>query len=140
MPKMSKSWIVTFDIKVTGILYSGYATIMNIGIGRGDSEVIIVFNFRPSSATFLIATYLNGKKRLDASANMQLHKWHNVIAMQYKNTAGIYVFTIFINKNKLVEVINGQPHELMNANVWVGDPWNEPAIATIKNLFYSNLE
>ena len=146
IPKLTKSWSLSIDIKPLGAL-SGWKNIMhatiweNIG-SHGDRTPVL--DFLPDSTRMHICSSLMDKISFCFDTQpLPLNVYTNIKVKQESVGDSKYVYSIHVNdtlvlKEDLTEL--EKVREFENVKFYLSNPWYPPANVVIRNcLFYLKL-
>ena len=137
IPKWSKEWRVSFDIKPLKKVAAGYSNILHITTGRDccsyGSRIPAIW-FSPNSFNLHISNSINGKGNYWSTLKpLTVNRFTTVVVEQVKIN-GKYIFMIKFNGVPVKSIINNRPAAFSNVKVYSADPWYRPANAIVKNL------
>ena len=135
---LPRGWKVSFTIIPKDIV-KNWSSILHATQGGdtehdGDSTPSIRFN--PDSLTPFICSSVNGNKYYCYTmAALSLNEETTIQVQQIQSPENfLYYYSIYINGKLIKHEINTKPQIFKNVKYYAGDPWYEPANATIKNF------
>ena len=141
VPKMTKEWKVSFEIKPTDYSLSGYSNVLHLTIGgKGLGSSAKVGDRTPAiwihkTRGVMISSALNGKpaytktiKRLPPAG-----EW-TTIEVSQSLVGSKYMYEISIAGKTVNRVENTKPVELSNVKVYAGSPWYTATKGFLQNL------
>ena len=141
VPKMTKEWKVSFEIKPTDYSLSGYSNVLHLTIGgKGLGSSAKVGDRTPAiwihkTRGVMISSALNGKpaytktiKRLPPAG-----EW-TAIEVSQSLVGSKYMYEISIAGKTVNKVENTKPVELSNVKVYAGSPWYTATKGFLQNL------
>ena len=141
LPKMTKEWKVSFQVKPTDYSFSGYANVIHMTIGGkglggnakvGDRTPIVWIH---KTQGVVISSALNGKASYQKKVAIlpPVGEWTSIEVSQ-ELFGSEYIYTITIADKNVFEVINTKPLEVDNVKVYASSPWNTARKGFIRNL------
>lgn len=138
---MHPTYLVELEIKVTAAQTNEWKSIIHITQGgsngvAGDRMPLI--SLHPNENRLQISSYVNSKVNHAYNADdiLDLDVWTKVRVEQVL-TNKQYIYTIYINGQKVHTVENETPIELSNMKVYANDPWTPTPAAHIRNFKFS---
>ena len=145
LPRMTKEWKVSFQVKPTDYSFASYANVLHMTIGgKGLGSGSKVGDRTPaiwthSTKGFLVASAVGGKFSYSKyfKALPSTDKWILIeVSQEMKENAMIYSITI--GENEVLSVKNSRPSEFENVQVFASSSWYSPVNGFIKNLLIEN--
>ena len=141
--------MVSFEVLPTGYQWSWGSILQmrvagSVGGQYGNCIPCILFHGQSLTANSLrIGTDLNGKfYPYDSTKKFPLNNWIKVKIEQTEAwpswTEVNTTFSIYLDDEKVYEIVNKQPSYFDNVTVYVSDPWNPKQAGKIRNLTIDN--
>ena len=141
LPKMTKEWKVSFQVKPTDYSFSGYANVIHMTIGGkglggnakvGDRTPIVWIH---KTHGVVISSALNGKASYSKkfASFPPVGEWTSIEVSQ--SLVGTkYFYSISLDNKNVLKVENKKPVELTNVKVFAGSPWYTARKGFLRNL------
>ena len=141
LPKMTKEWKVSFQVKPTDYSFSGYANVIHLTIGGkglggnakvGDRTPIVWIH---KTHGVVISSALNGKASYSkkVASLPPVGEW-TTIEVSQSLVGTKYFYSISIDNRNVLKVENKRPVELTNVKVFAGSPWYTARKGFLRNL------
>lgn len=148
IPKITKSWFVSFDVKrrASSVTPAKQDAVIFGFWGRQDNGTSLAYRLPKvwfNRGTFHITILLLvGTVGYEYTYGQDINtlKFTNFKVVQYQKHSGKYVYEIYLNEKKVFGVVNNDPREFEKVRVFSSTPWNVPCDCIIRNFIYSNLE
>ena len=143
LPTLAKEWRVSFEFKPESYLYRSFAQILHLSIGGkggklGDRTPALWIH---KSRGVYIATALNkdpNRGEFFKSKKPPINEWSMVEISQAK-IGSTYMFSLVIRGETLWSVVNSDPQEFSNVNVYSSSPWYVAQAGSIRGLRIENM-
>lgn len=97
--------------------------------------------FQKDTFRITILLVVFGKRhKYTHNQDIETAKFTNFKVVQYQKQSGKFVYEIYVDGTKVFGVINNDPREFENVEVFLSTPWNHPSDCIVRNFIYSNLE
>ena len=141
LPKMTKEWKVSFQVKPTDYSFSGYANVIHLTIGGkglggnakvGDRTPIVWIH---KTHGVVISSALNGKASYSKkfASFPPVGEW-TTIEVSQSLVGTKYFYSISLDNKNVLKVENKKPVELTNVKVFAGSPWYTARKGFLRNL------
>ena len=133
-----RGWKVSFKIHPFGTV-NKYSSILHATIGKDHGQAgdrIPAIWFQPRSTKLYICSAVNGNKDYCYSkSSIPLHRTSFIIVQQVQSKKNYqYYYQIIINGKRILNILNKNPQVFKNVKYYAGDPWWNPAYATINHF------
>lgn len=154
---LDKQWYLSLDIKPTGLVEGreidgndhtdGYSNVLHVGknVGKnwGPDKRAVYGDRSPGIWFSKMGTRLHIPSAINGNNNyhdygdtpaIPMGEWTNVQVSQLQLSDGSYQFTIRVAGTIFHQMINNNPMEFEDVNVWAGNGWYKSALARIDNF------
>ena len=142
LPKMTKEWRVSFEIKPTDYTFGGYSNVLHLTIGgKGLGSSAKVGDRIPAiwihkTRGVIVSSQRNGRAAYTTTIKGLLPpagKW-TAIEVSQSLVGSKYIYEISIAGKTVNRVENRKPVELSNVKVYAGSPWYTATKGFLQNL------
>ena len=142
LPKMTKEWKVSFEIKPTDYSFGGYSNVLHLTIGgKGLGSSAKVGDRVPAiwihkTRGVIVSSARNGRAAYTTTIKGLLPpagKW-TAIEVSQSLVGSKYIYEISIAGKTVNRVENRKPVELSNVKVYAGSPWYTATKGFLQNL------
>ena len=142
LPKMTKEWKVSFEIKPTDYSFGGYSNVLHLTIGgKGLGSSAKVGDRVPAiwihkTRGVIVSSARNGRAAYTTTIKglfPPTGKW-TAIEVSQSLVGSKYIYEISIAGKTVNRVENRKPAELSNVKVYAGSPWYTAAKGFLQNL------
>ena len=144
LPVLKKEWKLTFAIKPTGPLLTGWNSILRAtstsgNVGRmGDRLPAILFHSNKNNFAMGIHHALSGNANYHFwSSGISKSNW-TTVELKQEFVNGKYMFSVLINNVLEKSEENTKPQTFHDVKIFAGDNFYQPANAEIKHLVFES--
>ena len=134
-----KAYKLSFEVMPLNTVDGNVSNIIHLA-PAGTKKMVPAVLMQDGSTKIQVSNIINGTVvNYISDQELPMNTYSSVILIQQQHLDGVYRFSVYINDVKSFQVINVNPLEWDDVEVYISSPWFDAAPVVVKDFRYQRL-